>query len=314
MFVKMYGLPDYKELDPTVLVGITYSLLFGFMFADVGQGALIVLLGLFFSYFKKSDLGAVLARCGVFSIIFGFMFGSVFGFEDIVEPLWLRPAKAMTALPILGNLNSVFVVSILLGMGIIVFTMCLNIINKIRFKRAGEALFDANGIAGIIFYASCIGVVLLIMTGRRLPAAGLLLIVFVLPLVMMLFKEPLLKMISADKKQAAAEKAGAVMFIVQGIFELFEVLLGYFSNTLSFVRVGAFAISHAVMMEVVLMLSGYESGNPNWIVVVLGNIFVCCLEGLIVGIQVLRLDYYELFSRFYKGSGREFIPYGRSEE
>jgi putative V-type sodium ATPase, I subunit len=314
MFVKMYGLPDYKELDPTVLVGITYSLLFGFMFADVGQGALIVLLGLFFSYFKKSDLGAVLARCGVFSIIFGFMFGSVFGFEDIVEPLWLRPAKAMTALPILGNLNSVFVVSILLGMGIIVFTMCLNIINKIRFKRAGEALFDANGIAGIIFYASCIGVVLLIMTGRRLPAAGLLLIVFVLPLVMMLFKEPLLKMISADKKQAAAEKAGAVMFIVQGIFELFEVLLGYFSNTLSFVRVGAFAISHAVMMEVVLMLSGYESGSPNWIVVVLGNIFVCCLEGLIVGIQVLRLDYYELFSRFYKGSGREFIPYGRSEE
>ena len=92
------------------------------------------------------------------------------------------------------------------------------------------------------------------------------------------------------------------------------MLLGYFSNTLSFVRVGAFAISHAVMMEVVLMLSGYESGSPNWLVVILGNIFVCCLEGLIVGIQVLRLDYYELFSRFYKGSGKEFIPYGKSED
>ena len=94
--------------------------------------------------------------------------------------------------------------------------------------------------------------------------------------------------------------------------ELFEVILSYFSNTLSFVRIGAFAVSHAAMMEVVLMLAGYESGglaSTNWIVVVLGNLFVCGMEGLIVGIQVLRLEYYEMFSRFYKGSGRPFIPF-----
>ena len=96
------------------------------------------------------------------------------------------------------------------------------------------------------------------------------------------------------------------MFFVQGFFEMFEVLLSYFSNTLSFVRVGAFAVSHAAMMEVVLMLAGVESGNPNWAVVVLGNLFVCGMEGLIVGIQVLRLEYYELFSRFYHGTGRAF--------
>ena len=99
------------------------------------------------------------------------------------------------------------------------------------------------------------------------------------------------------------------MFILQGFFELFEVLLSYFSNSLSFVRVGAFAVSHAAMMEVVLMLSGAESGNINWIAVVLGNIFVMGMEGLIVGIQVLRLEYYELFSRFYTGDGRAFKPY-----
>ena len=96
----------------------------------------------------------------------------------------------------------------------------------------------------------------------------------------------------------------------EAFFELFEVLLSYFSNTLSFVRIGAFAVSHAAMMEVVLMLAGAENGgNPNWIVVVLGNLFVCGMEGLIVGIQVLRLQYYEFFSRFYKGGGREFQPY-----
>lgn len=96
---------------------------------------------------------------------------------------------------------------------------------------------------------------------------------------------------------------------------MFEVLLSYFSNTLSFVRIGAFAVSHAAMMEVVLTLAGVQaSGNPNWIVIVLGNLFVCGLEGLIVGIQVLRLEYYELFSRFYKGNGREFKPFIKKTE
>lgn len=99
------------------------------------------------------------------------------------------------------------------------------------------------------------------------------------------------------------------MFVVQAVFEMFETLLSYFSNTLSFVRIGAFAVSHAAMMEVVLMLAGAETGNPNWAIVVGGNIFVCAMEGLIVGIQVLRLEYYEMFSRFYKGTGREFKPY-----
>ena len=99
------------------------------------------------------------------------------------------------------------------------------------------------------------------------------------------------------------------MFLVQGFFELFETMLSYFSNTLSYVRIGAFAVSHAAIMEVVLMLSGAQEGNPNWIVVVIGNIIVCGLEGMIVGIQVLRLEYYEMFSRFYKGTGREFKPF-----
>lgn len=103
------------------------------------------------------------------------------------------------------------------------------------------------------------------------------------------------------------------MTVVQAFFELFEVLLSYFSNTLSFVRIGAFAVSHAAMMEVVLMLAGAEAGNPNWIIIVFGNIFVCAMEGLIVGIQVLRLEYYELFSRFYKGNGREFKPFLKHE-
>ena len=116
-------------------------------------------------------------------------------------------------------------------------------------------------------------------------------------------------------KKAELIEGGAGMFITQGFFEMFEMLLSYFSNTLSFVRIGAFAVSHAAMMGVVMMLAGAESGGSiSWPVVILGNLFICGLEGLIVGIQVLRLEYYELFSRFYTGGGRAFRPYGKEEK
>lgn len=306
MFVEMYGLPDYKEFDPTTLIAITYSIIFGFMFGDVGQGIVLLVIGSIIAYTKKSRLAAIIARCGFFSTIFGFLFGSVFGFEDIIEPLWLRPAKAMTALPVIGNLNTVFVFTIAIGMFIILFMMILNIITKLKFKERGEALFDTNGVAGLVFYASAIAVIMLFMTGNTLPGSALLIIMFILPLILIFLKEPLSALI--EKKKVHLE-GGAGMFIMQGFFELFEVLLSYFSNTLSFVRVGAFAVSHAAMMEVVLMLAGAETGSINWIAVVLGNIFVMGMEGLIVGIQVLRLEYYELFSRFYSGGGRAFTPY-----
>ena len=149
------------------------------------------------------------------------------------------------------------------------------------------------------------------MTGRKTPGAIVMAIMFGVPLLLILFKEPLTKKIQKRTDKMEESKA---MFLVQGFFELFETLLSYFSNTLSFVRIGAFAVSHAAMMEVVLMLAGAEEGNPNWIIVILGNLFVCGMEGLIVGIQVLRLEYYEMFSRFYKGSGRAFNPYTKSNQ
>ncbi|MFC2583766.1 MAG: V-type ATP synthase subunit I [Lachnoanaerobaculum saburreum] len=306
MFVEMYGLPNYREFDPTVLVGITYSILFGFMFGDVGQGLVLLILGSILACTKKLRLAGIIARCGFFSTIFGFLFGSVFGFEDIIQPLWLRPAKAMTALPVIGNLNTVFVVTITLGMAVIILMMILNILTKLRFKKPGEALFDTNGVAGLVFYASALATMVLFMAGYELPASIVLIIMFVIPLILIFLKEPLAKMV---EKEHVHLEGGVGMFILQGFFELFEVLLSYFSNSLSFVRVGAFAVSHAAMMEVVLMLSGAESGHINWIGVVLGNIFVMGMEGLIVGIQVLRLEYYELFSRFYTGGGRAFKPY-----
>lgn len=306
LFVRMYGLPSYSELDPTIFVALTYSFIFGAMFGDVGQGLCLVIGGALLYKFKKMELAACISCAGIFSTIFGFLFGSFFGFENVLPAIWMRPKTAMTTLPFIGSMNTAFVVAIAFGMFLILATIILHIINGIRTKDIGNVIFDTNGIAGMIFYGAIVTTVFLFMTGHALPAAGLLIVMFVIPLILIGFKEPLTKLVEKKANAMPKEKA---MFLVTAFFELFEVLLSYFSNTLSFVRIGAFAVSHAAMMEVVLMLAGAETGTINWIVIVLGNIFVCAMEGLIVGIQVLRLEYYEMFSRFYRGEGHPFKPF-----
>lgn len=310
MFIRMYGLPNYQEFDPTIFVAVTYSIIFGAMFGDVGQGLCLFIGGMLLYKFKKMNLAAIVGSCGIFSTIFGFCFGSVFGFEDVIEPLWLRPTEAMTTLPFIGNLNTVFVVAVALGMGLVILMMVFHIINSLRAKQLGEALFDTNGVAGLVFYGAVAAVVVLYMTGNALPAGIVLVVMFVVPLLVIACKEPLTNKL--NKKKELIE-GGKGMFVVQAFFEMFEVLLSYFSNTLSFVRIGAFAVSHAAMMQVVMMLAGAENGGtPNIIVVIIGNLIVLGMEGLIVGIQGLRLQYYEFFSRFYKGDGREFKPYAKA--
>ena len=310
MFVRMYGLPAHNELDPTVFVGLTYSFIFGVMFGDVGQGLLLLIGGFLIYHFKKAPLAGIIATAGVFSTIFGFMFGSIFGFEDVIEPLWIRPIDHMTTLPFLGKLNTVFIVAVGFGMLLIMVAMILHIINAVKSKDIENAWFDANGAAGLIFYIAVVATIVLFLTGQPLPGGIVMAVMFGVPLIVILFKEPITR---AIQKRADKMEVGKGMFLVQGFFEMFETLLSYFSNTISFIRIGAFAVSHAAIMEVVLQLAGAESGNPNWIGVIFGNLFVCGFEGLIVGIQVLRLEYYEMFSRFYKGSGHAFDPYTKKK-
>lgn len=306
MFTRMYGLPAHDEMDPTVFIALTYTFIFGAMFGDVGQGLCLFVLGGLLYKVKKMDLAGIISIAGLFSTFFGFMFGSVFGFEDLIEPRWLRPAAAMTDLPFIGQLNTVFVIAVAFGMGLNLLVMVFNVINAAKQKDYENLFFSNNGIAGLIFYGFLVLTIVLYMTGNQVPGNVLLAIFLGGPVLAFVFKEPLGNLV--EKRHQKLED-GKVMFVVKGFFELFETMLSYFSNTVSYVRIGAFAVSHAAMMEVVLMLAGATEGNPNWAVVVLGNILVCGIEGLIVGIQVLRLEYYEMFSRFYKGSGREFKPF-----
>ena len=310
MFIKMYGLPAHNEMDPTIFVALTYTFIFGAMFGDVGQGLLLAIGGFALYKWKQVTLGAIIGTAGIFSTFFGFMFGSIFGFEHTIDALWLRPVEAMTLVPGLGQMNTIFVVAIVFGMFLILVTMIFHIINAVRTHDTEGIWFDQNSICGLIFYGTLTVSALLFLTGKSLPAAIILIVMFAVPLVVIMLKEPITHIV--EKKTPVIE-GSKPMFFVQSFFELFEIMLSFLSNTLSFVRIGAFAVSHAAMMGVVMMLAGAESGTPNILVVILGNLFVCGMEGLIVGIQVLRLEYYEMFSRFYKGDGREFEPYNTKQ-
>ncbi len=309
MFIEMYGLPAAGEMDPTMFVALTYTFIFGAMFGDLGQGAVLFAAGGLLYLTKKINLAGIISVAGLFSMFFGLMFGSVFGFEDILPAIWLRPVEAMTRLPFVGQLNTVFIIAIAFGMALNILVMIFQIINAAKVHDLENLLFSHNGIAGLVFYGFIVLTVVLYMTGHKTPGNILLVVFLGVPILLFLFKEPLGNLVEKRHKKMEVSKG---MFLVQGFFELFETMLSYFSNTLSYVRIGAFAVSHAAIMEVVLMLSGAESGHANLFGVILGNLIVMLFEGLIVGIQVLRLEYYELFSRFYKGSGRQFKPFNNT--
>ena len=297
MFIKMYGLPAYNEIDPTSFVAITYSIIFGIMFGDVGQGLCLVIGGLLIYKIKKMNIAAIISLAGIFSTIFGFLYGSVFGFEDWIDAIWISPRE---------HVMTMLYTAIGFGVFLIILAMLINIINGIKAKDWGRVLFDTNGVAGLVFYGMLITCVVLVFTGHPLPAVIFFVIFFILPLVVIFLREPLTHLL---EKKSHIFPEHKVMFFVESIFELFEVLLSYLTNTISFLRVGAFALSHAAMMGVVMLLAGAETSSPNIIALVLGNVIVAAMEGLVVGIQVLRLEYYEMFSRFYKGTGKEFKPY-----
>lgn len=296
MFVKMYGLPSYNEIDPTPILAVTYILFFGIMFGDVGQAAVLSIAGFLLYKFKKMDLAGIIGFVGLSGIVFGFVYGSFFGNEEIIPKIF-----GTTPLQPLEQAITMLIATIAIGAVVILFGMVLNVINMAKKKDTGKMLFGHNGLAGIVFYASFIGIVLNMVLKLGIPSV-IFAVLMIVSAITMYMCEPLGKCIRGEKHWLP--KKG--MFYVEQFFELFEVILSFFTNTLSFLRIGAFAVVHVGMMIVVSVLSR-GGGVGGIIVMIIGNIIVMGLEGLIVGIQVLRLEYYEMFSRYFTGAGKEFV-------
>ncbi len=309
MFVTMYGLPAYGDIDPTPFVAVTYAILFGVMFGDVGQGVLLGLVGYFVMYKKlHMQLGLILTRCSVFSVLFGFVYGSVFGFEHALDGLYRalgfagKPVEVMET----NTINGILITSVAAGVCIIVCAMAAGILSDVRRGEKVKAVVSVNGVAGLVFYLSIIGL-LLPMLGFSLPFIGTPVYIalgLVVPFLCMYFSETLCRLAAGEHPGKPGE------ILINGFFEMFDAVLSFASNTMSFLRVGGFVLAHAGMMSVVFTLAEMAGGNVVLYAVIAaaGNVFVMALEGLFVGIQVLRLEFYEIFSRFFEADGRPFSP------
>lgn len=307
-YTKMYGVPKYNEIDPTLFIAITYVIIFGIMFADLGQGFCLSIVGILMWKLKKMEIGKILFPCGISAMVFGTAFGSVFGFEHLLDPFFNmlgfeeKPFEVMAS----QNTNTIILTAIGIGVFLLIVAMFLNVYTSFRQKNIGRALFSTSGIAGIFFYSALVfGLVAEIFLGIHVMTLPYILGLVVLPFILIFFAEPLGDLVNGEKDWQPESWGG---YIVENLFESIEVLLGYVTNTMSFLRVGAFVLVHAGMMLVVFVLAETVGGVGYWLIVVIGNALVMVLEALLVAIQVLRLEYYEMFSRFYSGEGRPFEP------
>lgn len=293
LLINMYGTPNYNEFDPTVIFGISYMILFGSMFGDLGQGAIFAIAGMLLSKKKNKDFGGLLTRMGISSMFFGLMYGSVFGFEDLIPALWFRPFE---------NINETLVIAIFFGVILSSMSYLVGIYNNIKNKEYDEAFFGKEGVLGVLIFVSMINIGVNIMGGSSPVGMNVSIGILVISLVLMLFKRAILKVLF---KKEFEQSAGD--YYIESSFGLLEALLSTMSGIISFIRVGAFAINHVGLFLAFKTLGEMVgSTGGNIAVLIIGNIVIIGLEGLIVFIQSLRLEYYEMFSKFYSGDGKLF--------
>ncbi len=284
MLVKQYGIPQYGEVDPTPLFAITFLFMFGSMFGDVGQGAVIAALAWTF----RAKLGSIYlfgVMAGLSSVLFGFLYGSIFGYEEILPALWKSPIH-----------HPILMLKIALGYGVLfLVTACLlAIYNRVVIRNYSGALFGHHGVVNLVFYLALVWGGLNLGLGGDFGTAPMLLVSMALGA---------LAWYGWRHLDAPVGEKVLVVFI-----ETLETIIGYVSNTLSFLRVAAFSLNHAALSIAVLTLADMMGMTGHVITVILGNVFVLVLEGGIVMIQVMRLEYYEGFSRYFSGDGHEFAP------
>ncbi len=274
MFSRLLGMPDANEADTSRLLAVVAPLMFGFMFADVGQGAVLIVAG---AVLRKRFPGtAILIPGGQAAILFGLLFGSVFADESLLPALWVRPLDR--PLLLLGVSLAFGAVVILLGLAL-------------------DALEHAWSGAAAEWWATRAGLVLCYVGMICAPLDVRALAVVPLGLTWCLVGHAVL----APAKRLDSVASAAV--------ESLETLLQLAVNTISFVRVGAFALAHAGLGAAVAGLAAATGSRPGaWLVLAAGNALIIAIEGMVVGIQTTRLVLFEFFIRFLQGSGRAFHP------
>ena len=280
LFAKLLGVPSTNEIDPSMFLALIVPLLFGYMFGDVGQGFLLIVAGITMQ--RHFPMLKLLIGCGVSAMVFGLVFGSVFASETIINPLWVNPIHS----PLL-------VLLVPLGGGAILLLLGLAFNGVQAYWRGEMKRWWLKEAATIAIYIGIVGSVFN-------PAIGILIFIGVIWYI-------------AGSLWLTEKLSPKALFPVLG--QLLESGLQLIINTISFIRVGAFALAHAgLSLAFIIMADAMSNALLAGIIIFVGNIVIILLEGLVVSIQTTRLVLFEFFIRFMRGSGRMFHPLSISSE
>jgi V/A-type H+-transporting ATPase subunit I len=329
MLVSNFGVPRYGTIDPTPFVMPLYLAMFGLMFADVGQGLVLALLGVLGITLLKTpgakkgsyQLSWLIVWCGLSSVLFGILFGSFFGL-GLFKPLWFdfhgivaghRPHGSAV-----DDVFDILAITVYFGISVIGMGLLFNWVNIIRTRRWMELFFDKGGILGAWIYAGGIYAAFYLVRHnyKGFPSSERLFLLMGLPALLLFFKEPY-HYFRYEKGQSGPRTSlvfVALNAVMKWVVELLEIFSGYLSNTLSFMRVAGLGIAHVCLMISAFALAEMTSGITAIVVLVLGNMLVIALEGLSAGIQALRLSYYEFFTKFFHGTGKLYTPISLDSE
>ena len=274
VFTRMLGTPGRYESDPSQLLAVIASSMFGFMFGDLGQGAIVCIGGLVLG--RRMPLTRMLVPGGIMAAVFGVLFGSVFCRDDIIAALWIRPMD-----------DPVTILLAAIAFGIAVITLGL-LLDAVQMHWRGEASrWWAQRVGLLATYAGVL--ISLSRQSEGLITASVGAAWFILG-------------------AAVLTPTGRLPAIARAAGELIEQILRLLVNTLSFARIGAFALAHAGLSVAIIAIAQSSGRVGYWIVLAVGNLLVMVLEGIVVSIQTTRLLLFEFFIRFLTGAGREFKP------
>ncbi len=323
--VFSYGAPLYGTIDPTPVVAFFFILLFAIMFGDVGQGSVGLIVGILLAKDKIpafrswNKYALVFKTVGIASMTTGFLYGSFFANEEVLVPI-VRAATGLFGTPrdrfisILpsGGMDKLFMFfgfTIAVGVVINSVGLVINLYNRFRLRDFRRAIFSKTGLVGAFFFWYSVALGIRLLAGGKF---GYIDVFFLsLPLVLLFWGEPIYRLAVGERPLFPE---GGLTFVMEGLVEIMESVSYYFSNSVSFLRVGAFALSHAVLSLIVFQMAELVSHAPGGaffqiVIILFGNLLIIVLEGLIVSIQVIRLQYYEFFSKFFTESGVEFKPF-----
>ena len=283
--IGQYGLPQYNEFDPGMLFALSYTLMFGMMFGDVGHGAVIITLAFLLRKLLKPIL-VIGSLAGLSSIIFGFLYGSIFGYEHILHPLWMSP---------MHDPGHILTLALYWGIGFLILANLLSIRNLWARNQRQQALYGAHGLVGLLFYVTAVLSLILMFEFER-EIAGWQFMLMLALMAIILFQ--------GWQHATGTFVERIVIVLIEGL----EYLISNMSATLSFLRVAAFSLNHVALAAAVFAIAAMLDTFGHWVTILLGNVFIIVLEGAIVAIQCLRLEFYEGFSRFFSGKGQRFRP------